>query len=53
MAVTDQLDVYDRDFQDLGVRVGTVPEPGTMALICVALGALGVPGLRARRRNRT
>ncbi len=53
VALTDQLDVYDRDFQDLGVRVSTVPEPGTMALICVALGALGVPGLRARRRNRT
>ena len=51
VALTDQLDIYDRDFQDLGVRVSTVPEPGTMALLCVALSALGLPGRRARTRK--
>lgn len=51
-ALSDQLDVDDRDFQDLGVRISTVPEPGTIGLLCIALGALGVPGLRGRGMSR-
>ena len=38
----------DHDFQDLGVRISTVPEPGTMALLGLVMGGVA---LRSRRKQ--
>jgi hypothetical protein len=37
----------DHDFQDFGVRISVIPEPGSIALIGAAL--VGLAGLRPRR----
>ena len=41
--------VCDHDFQDMGVRISVVPEPGGMALVLVAFGGLA---WAQRRHNR-
>jgi hypothetical protein len=46
--LTDLPDPGDHDFQDLGVRISVVPEPGSMALVLAACLGLAV----SQRRNR-
>lgn len=45
--LTDRPSAVDHDFQDLGVRISVVPEPGSMGLAGLALGGL----VFARRRS--
>ena len=46
--LTDLPATGDHDFQDLGVRISTVPEPGTMALLGLVMGGIA---LRSRRKQ--
>ncbi len=39
----------DHDFQDLGVRISVVPEPGGLALVLAAFGGLALTQRRSKR----
>lgn len=45
--LTDLPAIGDHDFQDMGVRISTVPEPGTLALLGLTIGGFA---LRRRRQ---
>lgn len=47
--LTDRSGEVDHDFQDLGVRISVVPEPGGLALVLAAFGGLALTRKRAQR----
>jgi hypothetical protein len=51
IGLTDLPYPGDHDFQDLGIGVAAVPEPGTWALMVLGFGALGLAGWRRQRRR--